>query len=82
MKLPVVSGDDVIRSLKKAGFEVVRQRGSHVSLHKRTPEGILLTVVPRKHSCPSKAGNEKGHTLEHTQAGRNEQGRIFEIAMR
>ena len=48
MKLPVVSGDDVIKALKKAGFEVVRQRGSHVSLHKKTPQGILLTVVPRK----------------------------------
>jgi predicted RNA binding protein YcfA (HicA-like mRNA interferase family) len=48
MKLPIVSGDDVIKALKKAGFEVVRQRGSHVSLHKRTPHGVLLTVVPRK----------------------------------
>ncbi len=48
MKLPIVSGDDVIKALKKAGFEVVRQRGSHVSLHKKTPQGILLTVVPRK----------------------------------
>jgi len=48
MKLPSVSGDDVIKALKKAGFEVVRQRGSHVSLHKKTPEGVLLTVVPRK----------------------------------
>ena len=46
MKLPSVSGDDVIKALKRAGFEVVRQRGSHVSLHKKTPEGILLTVVP------------------------------------
>lgn len=48
MKFPVVSGDEVIKVLKKAGFEVVRQRGSHVSLHKRTPDGIILTVVPRK----------------------------------
>jgi len=48
MKLPIVSGDDVIKALKKAGFEVVRQRGSHVSLHKKTPQGSLLTVVPRK----------------------------------
>lgn len=48
MKLPIVSGDDVIKVLKKAEFEVVRQRGSHVSLHKKTPTGILLTVVPRK----------------------------------
>lgn len=48
MKIPIISGDDVIKALKKVGFEVVRQRGSHVSLHKRTPGGTLLTVVPRK----------------------------------
>lgn len=49
MKLPVLSGDDVIKALRKAGFEITRQRGSHVSLHKKTPEGIFLVVVPRKH---------------------------------
>lgn len=48
MRLPVVSGDDVIKALRKAGFEITRQRGSHVSLHKKTSEGIFLVVVPRK----------------------------------
>jgi len=48
MKLPVLSGDEVIKALRKAGFEITRQKGSHVSLHKKTPEGILLVVVPRK----------------------------------
>jgi len=41
-KLPVLSGDELIRLLKKAGFIVVRQKGSHVSLEK----GIHKTVVP------------------------------------
>lgn len=41
-KLPVLSGTELIRALKKEGFAVVRQKGSHVSLQK----GHLRTVVP------------------------------------
>lgn len=41
-KLPVLSGRELIRLLQKAGFEVVRQKGSHVSLAK----GEFRTVVP------------------------------------
>ncbi len=45
-KLPVVSGKELIAALKKAGFVEVRQKGSHVSLQKVTPEAIYKTVVP------------------------------------
>lgn len=41
-KLPVLSGAELIRTLKKAGFNVVRQKGSHVSLQKEN----FKTVVP------------------------------------
>lgn len=41
-KLPVLSGEGLIKVLQKAGFQVVRQKGSHVSLQK---EGFK-TVVP------------------------------------
>ena len=41
-KLPVVSGKQMVTALKRAGFEQVRQRGSHVSLQK----GDYRTVVP------------------------------------
>jgi predicted RNA binding protein YcfA (HicA-like mRNA interferase family) len=41
-KLPVISGPALIKALKKAGFEEVRQRGSHVTLRK----GEYKTVVP------------------------------------
>ena len=41
-KLPVLSGRDLIAILKGLGFEVVRQKGSHVSLQK----GQFKTVVP------------------------------------
>lgn len=41
-KLPVLSGKTLIAALKKDGFEVVRQKGSHVSLRKEAKR----TVVP------------------------------------
>jgi predicted RNA binding protein YcfA (HicA-like mRNA interferase family) len=41
-KIPGLSGDDLIKALKKAGFHFVRQRGSHISLEK----GSYRTVVP------------------------------------
>ena len=45
-KLPVISGKDLVSALKKAGFVEVRQRGSHVSMQKVTPDLIYKTVVP------------------------------------
>ncbi|MBI5559728.1 MAG: type II toxin-antitoxin system HicA family toxin [Deltaproteobacteria bacterium] len=42
-RLPVLSGEELIKILKKAGFSIVRQKGSHVSLQKEN----LKTVVPR-----------------------------------
>ena len=41
-KLPILSGKELIAILKKAEFQVVRQKGSHVSLQK----GDYKTVVP------------------------------------
>jgi predicted RNA binding protein YcfA (HicA-like mRNA interferase family) len=52
-KLPSVSGERVVRALKRAGFLELRQRGSHVSLEKRVGEKLLRTVVPM-HSSLSK----------------------------
>jgi predicted RNA binding protein YcfA (HicA-like mRNA interferase family) len=45
-KLPSVSGERVVRALKRDGFTELRQKGSHVSLEKRTAELVLKTVVP------------------------------------
>jgi predicted RNA binding protein YcfA (HicA-like mRNA interferase family) len=44
--LPRLSGEDIIKALKRMGFEPVRQRGSHVVLKKSTPEGDIGCVVP------------------------------------
>jgi predicted RNA binding protein YcfA (HicA-like mRNA interferase family) len=45
-KLPSVSGERVIRALKRAGFVELRQKGSHVSLERRVGEKMFKTVVP------------------------------------
>lgn len=45
-KLPVASGKDVIKALSRAGFRVVRQRGSHVRLEKIECEKVIKLTVP------------------------------------
>ncbi len=41
-KLPVLSGKELIKALERVEFQIVRQKGSHVSLSK----GTFRTVVP------------------------------------
>ena len=48
-KLPRISGEQTIRSLRRLGFVEVRQRGSHVVLKKETSEGEIGCVVPLHH---------------------------------
>jgi predicted RNA binding protein YcfA (HicA-like mRNA interferase family) len=44
-KLPVVSGDDLIRALTKFGYVAVRQKGSHVRLrHSSDAQRVPVTV--------------------------------------
>jgi len=44
-KLPVVSGDQLIRALAKFGYIAVRQKGSHVRLrHSSDPQRLPVTV--------------------------------------
>ncbi|MBI2667065.1 type II toxin-antitoxin system HicA family toxin [Candidatus Woesearchaeota archaeon] len=46
MKLPTISGKEVISLLLKQGFVIKRQRGSHVTPYKKTPERRLYVTVP------------------------------------
>ena len=46
MKLPQISGLNLIKILRKFGFVIVRQRGSHVRLEKKIDEDILKLTVP------------------------------------
>jgi predicted RNA binding protein YcfA (HicA-like mRNA interferase family) len=43
-KLPIISGKKLIGALKKRGFIVLRQRGSHVFVESKG--GNLGTVIP------------------------------------
>ncbi|HZL14411.1 MAG TPA: type II toxin-antitoxin system HicA family toxin [Verrucomicrobiae bacterium] len=41
-KLPRISGSEIVRALQRLGFEVVRQRGSHIIMRR----GSSGCVVP------------------------------------
>ena len=43
-KLPAVKPKEVVRALEKVGWQVHRQRGSHVSMHKKDISNLV--VVP------------------------------------
>lgn len=45
-KVPSLNYDKVIRALRRDGWVVVRQRGSHIRLHKRIVGETLKLVVP------------------------------------
>lgn len=45
-RLPVVSGQEVIKALSKAGFKVEGQRGSHVKMKKHAGNHVIVTIVP------------------------------------
>jgi predicted RNA binding protein YcfA (HicA-like mRNA interferase family) len=45
-KLRVLSADEVCRILQGHGFQVVRQRGSHIILRKESPTGSISVPVP------------------------------------
>lgn len=45
-KLPVVSGQKVIKALSKADFEIVGRKGRHVRMKKKTPTKTYIVIVP------------------------------------
>jgi len=54
MRLPLLSSDKILKILIDMGFSVVRQKDSHISLHKKVDGKTFLVVVPRK--SPVKRG--------------------------
>ena len=55
-KLPVLSGAEIVRLLQRLGFELIRQRGSHailrkksrgcvVPMHKEVRTGTLASIL-------------------------------------
>lgn len=45
-KLPVLSGNDLVKILSKAGFQFARQKGSHMILVKFVESKKMAVVVP------------------------------------
>ena len=46
MKLPRLSGHEVIKILSKKGFRIARQKGSYIILTKKTETGKKAVVIP------------------------------------
>ncbi len=51
-KAPSLPYDRIVRALQRDGWVIVRQRGSHLRLHKHTPQETLKLTVPAH--CPVK----------------------------
>ena len=45
-KMPSLGFEKVIKGLKRDGWVVVRQKGSHIRLQKQTRSGMLKITVP------------------------------------
>jgi len=45
-KVPSVSYKKVIKALQREGFIVVRQKGSHIRLQKRTNDEVIKITIP------------------------------------
>jgi predicted RNA binding protein YcfA (HicA-like mRNA interferase family) len=45
-KVPSLNYNFVVAALQRDGWVVVRQRGSHIRMHKQTTEGLRKITVP------------------------------------
>ena len=59
-RLPKLTGEELVSALKKAGFEVARQRGSHVQLRKWTEGEKVTFPVPVHVGKTIKPGTLRG----------------------
>lgn len=46
-KLPLISGDKAVKCFERLGYEVVRQRGSHIRLHHKSDKSKRPLTIPR-----------------------------------
>ena len=58
--LPQVSGEDVVRLLRRLRYEVIRQRGSHIRLNKDTTVGRHRITVPAHRTVAKGTLNDIG----------------------
>jgi len=67
-RLPSLSGEQIVKALGKAGFQVLRQKGSHIYL--KHPDG-RATVVP-VHKGESVGRGLLGIIIQDADLGREE----------
>jgi predicted RNA binding protein YcfA (HicA-like mRNA interferase family) len=46
-KLPVISGSQAIKCFEKIGYQVIRQKGSHVRMHHKSDRTKQPLTIPR-----------------------------------
>ena len=73
MKLPALSGNEVIKALVKAGFKIARRKGSHAILVKFIDGRKIGVVVPDHKEI------DKGTLLEIIRQARLKKRGIFRI---
>lgn len=44
--LPVVSGKKLVKNLQKIGYQIIRQKGSHVQMRLNSDNGEHMITVP------------------------------------
>ena len=62
-KLPVLSGRDLVRALEKVGFQLDRQKGSHMILYRADPPTTLSVPDHRELGLPA-----RGRSFERAQS--------------
>jgi predicted RNA binding protein YcfA (HicA-like mRNA interferase family) len=62
-KLPQITGEELIKALQKEGFEVARQRGSHVQMRKYVHGKKITFPVPVHKGKTLKPGTLRGILL-------------------
>lgn len=62
--LPIISGREAVRAFQKAGYEVKRQRGSHVHMSKGNRHLTVPLHDPIKRGTLRSAIRQSGLTVE------------------
>ncbi len=45
-KLPIVSAKEAIRTFERLGYQIVRQKGSHIRMHHKTDKSKRHLTIP------------------------------------
>lgn len=67
--LPAISGRELVKALRRSGFVVLRQKGSHVALERRTVAGYWRTIVRKNDTDQPR---EFGYVLRAVEPARRE----------